>query len=1025
MAITAEARTDIIALVVGMFDAAPGATYLSQFVNAVDNGSTIETLAADLTGTGAFTGTYPNLQTANEFATKFVNSIASEAGASAKAWAVTWIEAQLNGGATKAEVIVASINALRATDEADANWGNAAAALNNKVEVAEWYSVDQLGNATDLATLQNQISTVTSDDATVTAITDGSAQSGGTFVLTTGVDAVTGTAGNDTILGNSNADGNTTLTALDSIDGGDGVDTLSVTDVNANLDIPASANVTNVETAEFTLAGTFGAADGDVSGWTGLTSLSVDAVGAVTAAAAATTDVTVETASLAAANVAVDGGKDVSVTATGQTTGTITVGGTTAAAGTVAVTADTAAAAVQGAIDVTGGTTVAVTTTTSNAVNTTATQSDVTVTGDANTTAVTVTQDAAATAAADVVGKVNGAIVVDDVNAASGTDAGTIATVTLNNYGAASTIDSSALTTVNLSGTGADLTIGRGALTETPTANTLALNLDGLTTTGAITDDEAAKDDGFTTLNITTSGDDSTVASLVAADATDLNVSGTAALTLAANTLGALTDVTVSGSAGLTADLSASAVETFNASATSGDNAVTLDGTTAELAVTGGTGADAVTVMGALDADAVVNLGEGDDTYTFTTAAAAGASVDAGAGNDTIAINNGALLDAAAANVYSNFETLEIAGGQGAYDMSRLSLTDVKLTDTAVAAPASITEATAGTTVTFGATEADGGTASVNLTAAGLSYALADATGAADSVAIILNADDSGEDQTAEGQVTAALQANDIESVSIESNATTASEESAAGAGDALTEADYVNTFTLDADAVETLTLTGDAQVNVTTSVATTALTQVNATGNTAGVTVDLSNGTAGAVTFNGSAADDTVATSGSGDLVQGNAGEDSVSITAGASTVVRYAATSDSQLTLTDTSDPADDVADTATGFDDVTGFLSGTDLIELSSDLGLATGDARADILQKGAMAGTTAANIETFIGDGVDFFSTGLVDRAVAVSSAGGNSYVFIDANNDGNFTQGDDMFIELTGTAALTVADFTFG
>jgi len=75
MAITAETRTEIIQLVVAMFDAAPGATYLSEFVNLVDAGTSIADLGEALAATDAFKSIYPDLQTSNEFATKFINNL--------------------------------------------------------------------------------------------------------------------------------------------------------------------------------------------------------------------------------------------------------------------------------------------------------------------------------------------------------------------------------------------------------------------------------------------------------------------------------------------------------------------------------------------------------------------------------------------------------------------------------------------------------------------------------------------------------------------------------------------------------------------------------------------------------------------------------------------------------------------------------------------------------------------------------------------------------------------------------------
>jgi hypothetical protein len=113
--------------------------------------------------------------------------------------------------------------------------------------------------------------------------------------------------------------------------------------------------------------------------------------------------------------------------------------------------------------------------------------------------------------------------------------------------------------------------------------------------------------------------------------------------------------------------------------------------------------------------------------------------------------------------------------------------------------------------------------------------------------------------------------------------------------------------------------------------------------------------------------------------------------------------------------------------GFDVITDFnTSGTDLIELSSLLGLATGDARSDMLQKGSIGGNTAADMEDFIGDGVDFFDTGVVvDRATAFADDGTDGYMFIDANSDGDFTQADDMVINLVGVTSLAITDISFG
>jgi hypothetical protein len=49
----------------------------------------------------------------------------------------------------------------------------------------------------------------------------------------------------------------------------------------------------------------------------------------------------------------------------------------------------------------------------------------------------------------------------------------------------------------------------------------------------------------------------------------------------------------------------------------------------------------------------------------------------------------------------------------------------------------------------------------------------------------------------------------------------------------------------------------------------------------------------------------------------------------------------------------------------------------------------------------------------------------DRGVAFSNlGGGDTYVFVDANKDGNFTAADDIVIKLTGVTSISEADINF-
>ena len=502
---------------------------------------------------------------------------------------------------------------------------------------------------------------------------------------------------------------------------------------------------------------------------------------------------------------------------------------------------------------------------------------------------------------------------------------------------------------------------------------------------------------------------------------------------------------------------SADDITTLDASTATGDIVITSSFDSDATTITTGSGNDSIIVG---SDETAVSTGDGDDAvdangYDFGLDDDS-ATIDGGDGTDTIAIDDGADADTAYMANILNFETLEIAGGTGIYEMDNIDLTDIKLTNAAIVGATTLNDAAAGAALAFTATsDAD---ATVDLTAAGLSYALEDATGTSDSLSITLNANDTGTDRTAHGQVTAALVANGIETVSVESNATTASEESAAGEDDQLTEADYTNTFTLIADDAETINLSGDAMIDLTVgaddagvgTIENTAVTFVDASANTAGVTVDMSaidtdaNGATddiavntSAVSFNGTNAADTYTASHNGDIIQGNGGADAINLSyngtltvaTDADETVRYVAATDSQLTLEDTSDPADDEMDTATGFDVINDFGSaGTDIIELSSLLGLATGDSRSNMLQLGTItAGVNglADDLDTFIGDGVDFFDDNLSDRATAFADYGIDGYLFIDANSDGDFTQADDMVINLAGVTSLAITDISFG
>jgi hypothetical protein len=225
MAITAAEQTSIVRLVVGMFNAAPGATYLNTIASIFEaNGHNLASLATTLSGTAAFQSMYSNGMTSQQFATAFLTTLNLQNNQTAN----DFIVAKANSGESRGDIILDAINALETVTSG--TFLEARQILDNKTSVAIFFSVTQNNPDTNLADLQAVLNGVTSDANTVTnveAALTAQAAIGTTFTLTTADETLTGGAKNDTF----NAPGNagTTLNAGDSITGGDGTDTFHMT----------------------------------------------------------------------------------------------------------------------------------------------------------------------------------------------------------------------------------------------------------------------------------------------------------------------------------------------------------------------------------------------------------------------------------------------------------------------------------------------------------------------------------------------------------------------------------------------------------------------------------------------------------------------------------------------------------------------------------------------------------------------------------------------------------------------------
>jgi S-layer protein len=699
---------------------------------------------------------------------------------------------------------------------------------------------------------------------------------GKTYVLSSDTDILTGTSGDDYF--SASGYGESTFSAGDTIDGGAGIDTLNISVSEDFLGAPPGASIKNIEIVNITSAQsvTVDAA----AAFAGATALAINHGNEQTSlskvTASSTQAVTVTGSNTLGAGITVNGGSTVKVTEIGG--GTITVSGA-AGAVTVSKTISTGNGA---SINVAGGTTINISQTSANAVNTTITNGAVVVLGGASTTAVSVVNAAKATASASVAGVDASTVSITDVN--GGIDkAGIITNVSVSNFSSLG-IASNALTKLSLTGGSGNIIVDNYGLT-TPTNKTLGLTINGQTT-GTLDDADI-----YTTLNITTTGEKSTLSNITTGSVTALNVDGTKALTLTSTAgLTKLATVAVSGSAGLKANLSAATVTSVDASATSGTMTVTIDATKA--AYKGGSGTDAVTVSG--DVSKAISLGAGNDTFTLASGTVS-AAVTGGDGTDTLSISAASAATASAdskfAGLVTGFESLTLTGSTN------------QTIDLAVLGNYANASTSGGNGLTL-SSFVSGGT--LTLTGAGTAYTLSNTafTGGANDVVNIKLTDGSG---AAVNFASTGITASGVETINI---TTVDSQE---------TPTNPLNLVTLLGNSAKTITVSGNAGLNLTAT--DTALTSLDASGITKGGFTFTSGALTAAATIKGSLL--------GGDTIDAAAATKAVTITeyAGKNTI-----TGSSTAGSTLTGGTGDDTITGGSGKDTIVGG-GGNDLINSGS--------------------------------------------------------------------------------------------
>ena len=239
MALTEQQQTDLYKMAVGMFDAAPGTFYMDWLAGLIENeGFTIdmiyESLAIDPSWQALNFG-FTDAATNEQFATAFVDQITGDTLSDEnRDFAIDLVETLVNSGLTRAQAMHAAIDALDAVPHDDENFGAAAARFDNKVEVARDYTENLSGNALLISELQATLASVDETEESVEAAkaaNAGAVNPPPTFTLTSDIDTLLGTTGNDIFKGTINGD-DSTAQAGDFVDGSTGTDKLELTVVD-------------------------------------------------------------------------------------------------------------------------------------------------------------------------------------------------------------------------------------------------------------------------------------------------------------------------------------------------------------------------------------------------------------------------------------------------------------------------------------------------------------------------------------------------------------------------------------------------------------------------------------------------------------------------------------------------------------------------------------------------------------------------------------------------------------------------
>ena len=894
----------MIGLSVAMLGSAPGTDLLNQWVAAMlDDGMSIEDIANHIASSDAFLMAYPRFLSNEDFATDFLNNLmgSEEVPDALMSLAVDLVVSLLNDGMSRGELALAAVMALydvHDQGEAHPSYGDlgmVATAFANKIEVADYYTVD-LRQANPNSRVLHNVDSETGLDDIRDSISD-YLDPPEPISLTSSRDNIVGTMANDEVISEPDSRGEDTLDPFDVVDGGAGEDTFRI---YASEGITIDVNGVDVRNVENAYLSARQAITVDLSEWEGLESVTLGRFGN-----ASDVSVTVDGASVS--TVRTFGGDVTIIGASGEVnlnaakTSTVKVGSGEHSTSVMVKGGETVDVSGNGAVGSAASQSMTVTSVVLDGVKGEGLGGD----GKRSNPMETVPNplyDADATGSgADTYKYLTSAgQTAIDGKTAGQTDNDVLITLTGDDAHVTNTMDDALMRErmfkdgkrVDPDTEGAVSGKDSGSVPIHVYSDAIeSVSLSNTYATAAVINKSKEAEDIMVTVDkygsatvdgklcLGGSGAAENVSIMVAGDSNfalandktkTVSVSGDGALTLAVTDFVSppdnvnaggdktpkasvtLESVTLSGGGKFTMNaMGLSKLKSIDASAASGDVAVSMLGASV-TSYDGSSASDRIDVAAFAEAGIAVDLGAGNDT--FTSAGGNGKSrVDGGEGMDTLQLTGNSAthkVDGKDVSIFSNFETLDIgASATATHDVKLLGVDSVIVS----ASTADSDDDTAGlqaSVVTLN-NMADGmgisvsGKAGTGITAA-VVHDMADRKAGqarySGELAVSLTANGGSKDKATSGTGTADLTLTadgEIEILDVASNA---------NAGGKASSATYRNMLTISGDgtAIEAVDVTGNAMLTIAAASGTTlsGLELVDAGANSGGVT--FNGGTAG-----------------------------------------------------------------------------------------------------------------------------------------------------------------------------------